>query len=160
MFRKLGFLVVVMGLSLPAWSATGPGTISGYVRNGSGSPQMGAAVEVLGSAVISLKVFTDDHGFYSISGVLPGVYSLKVSAPSFLPTLRERIGVRPGAKLMVNVTLTTLFEAIQLGPLRGPLEDDDWKWTLRSVSNRPILRALEDGTMVAIRTRTPAKIAT
>ena len=150
MFRKLGFLVAVMSLSLPAWSADGPGTISGYVRNGSGSPQMGAAVEVLGSAVASVKAFTDDHGFYSISGVLPGVYSLKVSAPSFLPTLREKIGVRPGAKLMVNVTLTTLFEAIQLGPLRGPLDDDDWKWTLRSVSNRPILLALPDGTTAAV----------
>ena len=49
---------------------------------------------------------------------------------------------------MVNVTLTTLFEAIQLVPLRGPADDDDWKWTLRSVANRPILRVLPDGTTV------------
>lgn len=146
MIRKLGFLVVIMSLSLPALSAAGQGTISGYVRNAGGVPQMGAAVEVLGSAVQTLKVFTDDRGFYSISGLVPGVYSLKVSSPSFLPALREKVGVRPGAKLMVNVTLTTLFEAIQLGPLRGPADDDDWKWTLRSVANRPILRVLDDGT--------------
>jgi len=44
---------------------------------------------------------------------------------------------------MVNVTLTTLFEAIQLVPLRGPADDDDWKWTLRSVANRPILRCYQ-----------------
>jgi len=146
MFRKLGFLMVVMGLALPAWSAAGPGTISGYVRNAGGVPQMGAVVEVLGSAVLSSKVFTDDHGFYTIAGLLPGTYNLKVSAPSFLPALREKVGLRPGAKLMVNVTLTTLFEAIQLGPLRGPADDDDWKWTLRSVANRSILRVLPDGT--------------
>ncbi|MFY9560698.1 MAG: carboxypeptidase-like regulatory domain-containing protein [Terriglobales bacterium] len=146
MFRKLGFLVAIMGLALPAWSADGPGTISGYVRSSGGVPQMGAAVEVLGAAVWSSKVFTDDRGFYSISGLIPGTYSLKVSAPSFLPALREKVGLRPGAKLMVNVTLTTLFEAIQLGPLRGPADDDDWKWTLRSVSNRPVLRVLPDGT--------------
>jgi len=146
MIRRLGFLVVVMGLSLPAWSATGPGTISGYVRNGSGAPQMGAVVEVLGTVAQNLRVFTDDRGFYSIRDLLPGTYSIKVTAPSFLPALREKLGVRPGGKLMVNVTLTTLFEAIQLGPLRGPADDDDWKWTLRSVSNRPILRALDDGT--------------
>ena len=114
---------------------------------------MGAVVEVLGSAAqalkaFTLKVFTDDRGFYSVSGLLPGTYSLKVSAPSFLPSLREKIGVRSGAKLMVNVTLTTLFEAIQLVPLRTTVDDDDWKWTLRSVSNRPILRVLEDGTTV------------
>lgn len=146
MFRKLGFLMVVMGLALPAWSAATPGTISGYVRNVSGVPQMGAAVELLGSAVLSSRVFTDDRGFYSISGLLPGTYNLKVSAPSFLPALREKVGLRPGAKLMVNVTLTTLFEAIQSGPLRGPADEDDWKWTLRSVSNRSILRVLPDGT--------------
>jgi hypothetical protein len=138
--------MAVMGLALSVCSAATPGTISGYVRNAGGVPQMGAAVELLGSAMLSPKVFTDDRGFYSISGLLPGSYNLKVSAPSFLPALREKVGLRPGAKLMVNVTLTTLFEAIQLGPLRGPADDDDWKWTLRSVGNRSILRVLPDGT--------------
>ena len=166
MFQKLGFLIVVMivvvGMALPAWcgSASGavPGVISGYVRDGNGVPQMGAAVEILGSAVVgsaaqalkvfTLKVFTDDRGFYSVPSLLPGTYSVKVSAPAFLPSLREKIGLRAGAKLMVNVTLTTLFEAIQMVPLRSPVDDDDWKWTLRSVANRPILRVLEDGTTV------------
>src|SRR5271154_7106914 len=158
MFRKLGFPVVVavaglvMTVALPAWSGNTSGVvsgaISGYVRDGSGAPQMGAAVEILGTAAEALKVFTDDRGFYSVASLLPGTYSVKVSAPSFLPTLREKIGVRAGAKLLVNVTLTTLFEAIQLVPLRGSVDDDDWKWTLRSVANRPILRVLEDGTTV------------
>jgi hypothetical protein len=156
MLRKLGFLVVVAVMvttvARPAWSGTASGAISGaisgYVRDGSGAPQMGAAVEILGSAAHALKVFTDDRGFYSVASLLPGTYSVKVSAPSFLPSLREKIGVRAGAKLMVNVTLTTLFEAIQLVPLRNPVDDDDWKWTLRSVANRPILRVLEDGTTV------------
>src|SRR5467141_2431200 len=155
MFRKLGFLIVVVSTAVPAWSVNVSGAISGaisgYVRDGSGAPQMGAAVEILGSAaqaLQTLKVFTDDRGFYSVASLLPGTYSVKVSAPSFLPTLREKIGVRAGAKLMVNVTLTTLFEAIQLVPLRSPVDDDDWKWTLRSVANRPILRVLEDGTTV------------
>ncbi len=152
MFRKLGFLVIVVSAALLASSGTAfgavSGAISGYVRDGSGAPQMGAVVEILGSAAQALKVFTDDHGFYSVASVLPGTYSVKVSAPSFLPALREKVSVRAGAKLIVNVTLTTLFEAIQLVPLRGSVDDDDWKWTLRSVANRPILRVLEDGTTV------------
>ncbi len=146
MIRKLGFVIVVVSLALPAWSAATPGMISGYVRNAAGTAQMGASVEIASSALRTLKTFTDEHGFYSIAGILPGTYTLKVQAPSFLPALREKIGVGPGSKLMVNVTLTTLFEAMQLGPLRGPADDDDWKWTLRSVSNRPILRVLPDGT--------------
>ena len=152
MIRKLGFLVTVMSLALPAWSAPDPGTISGYVRSATGVPQMGAVVEVLGAAMLSPRVFTDDRGFYSIKGLAPGSYTVKVSAPSFLPALREKLGLRPGAKLMVNVTLTTLFEAIQLGPLRGPGDDEDWKWTLRSVANRPVLRVLPDGTHAVVQT--------
>src|ERR1035438_3249026 len=151
MFRKLGFLVMLMALALPAWSEPGKisaGTISGYVRDASGAPQMGAAVEVLGAA--AQKVFTDDRGFYSIARLLPGTYNLKVSAPSFLPSLREKIGVRAGAKLMVNITLTSLFEAIQLVNLPAQADQDDWKWTLRSVSNRPILRVLPDGTTAIV----------
>ncbi len=148
MFRKLGFLVVALGLVLPASAAGKPGSISGYVRDASGIPQMGAVVEVLGSAARTLKVFTDEHGFYSAAGLIPGLYSVKVSAPSFLPALRERVGLRPGSSAMVNVTLNTLFEAIQLTPRRGVADEDDWKWTLRAASNRPILRMLDDGSPV------------
>jgi len=83
--------MLMLGLALPVWSADNPGTISGYVRGGSGIPQMGAMVEVLGAAAHSLKVFTDENGFYSAAGLLPGVYNLKVSAPTFLPALREHI---------------------------------------------------------------------
>ncbi len=143
---KLGTLAVMVGLVLPVWAGDRSAVISGYVRSLAGVPQMGAAVEVLGAAVPGgQKVFTDENGFYSARGLLPGIYSIKVSAPSFLPALRERIGLRSGGSAVVNVTLNTLFEAIQLGPMRGPADDDDWKWVLRSVSNRPILRVLADG---------------
>ena len=112
MFRKLGLLMAVMGLALPAWSAV-PGTISGYVRNAGGVPQMGAAVEILGSAVLSSRVFTDDRGFYSIAGLLPGTYNLKVSAPSFLPALREKVGLRPGVSQVVQVEVLPIAVGVR-----------------------------------------------
>jgi Carboxypeptidase regulatory-like domain len=146
--RKLVLSMTVLGLALPALAADRQASISGYVRSATGVPQMGAMVEVLGSAALTLKVFTDDAGFYSASGLLPGVYNVKVSAPSFLPALRERVGLRSGGNALVNVTLTTLFEAIELGPVRGPADEDDWKWVLRSVSNRPILRVLDGAPVV------------
>ena len=76
--------------------------------------------------------------------MLPGLYSLKVTAPSFLPALREKVGLNPGASLNVNVTLSTLLGVMQLGPIRPLPDEDDWKWTLRSVANRPILRVFDD----------------
>ncbi len=142
--RRLGFSVLMLGLTLPGWSVDRPGTISGYVRAASGSPQMGAAVEVLGAAAQGLKVFTDEHGFYSAAGLLPGIYNLKISAPAFLPALREHVGLHAGGNTVVNVTLNTLFDAIQITPAHTPAERDDWKWVLRSVSNRPILRLVDD----------------
>lgn len=140
---------MVFALSLPAWVAVGwaadrSGSISGYVRSASGEPQIDAIVEIFGSADRSLVVFTDATGHFTATGLIPGFYSLKVTAPTFLPGLREKIGLRPGAALNVNVTLNTLLEVMQLGPARHVPEDDDWKWTLRSAANRPILRIFDD----------------
>jgi Carboxypeptidase regulatory-like domain len=149
MLSRLGFKLGLLwiALALPALAADRSGSISGYVRSAAGVPQMGAMVEVLGSAAHNLKVFTDENGFYSAAGLLPGVYSIKAYSPSFLPALRERVGLRPGTSVIVNLKLSGLFEAIQMPPLRGPADDDDWKWVLRSASNRPILRMLEDGSL-------------
>jgi len=142
--RQLGLWAVIIGLSLPAWATERPGAISGYVRDASGIPQMGAVVEIIGSTARTLTVFTDGAGFYSATDLLPGLYSIKVSAASFLPALREKVGLNPGASTHVNITLNTLLNAIRVGPVRSNSEDDDWKWTLRSVANRPVLRVLDD----------------
>jgi hypothetical protein len=143
-FSQLGFAALLMALSLPAWAGERPGAISGYVRDASGIPQMGAVVEIAGSAAKSLTVFTDGAGFFSAPDLLPGLYSVKVSAPSFLPALREKVGLHAGTKVHLNITLSTLLNALRVGPLRGTSDDDDWKWTLRSVANRPVLRVFDD----------------
>lgn len=142
--RKLGTWAIVLGIALPVWAAEQPGAISGYVRNASGTPQMGAVVQILGSADREFTVFTDAAGYYIANNLLPGVYSLKVTAPSFLPAMREKVGLRPGATLSINVTLSTLLGVMDLGPIRPLKDEDDWKWTLRSVANRPILRVFDD----------------
>jgi hypothetical protein len=151
MLGRLGFKLGLLGiaLALPVLAADRPGSITGYVRSAAGVPQMGAMVEVLGTAAHNLRVFTDENGFYSASGLLPGVYSVKAYSTSFLPALREHVGLRPGSSVMVNLKLSGLFEAIQFPAMRGPADDDDWKWVLRSASNRPILRMLGDGSLVA-----------
>lgn len=105
---------------------------------------MGAVVEVFTTAARSLTVFTDVAGFYTAPELLPGSYSVRVSAPSFLPALVEKIGLHSGTSVRVNVTLNTLWSAMRVAPLRGTTDDDDWKWTLRSVANRPVLRVFDD----------------
>lgn len=150
MGRKLGYVLLIAALAVPACAADKTGSIAGFVRNSAGSPQMGAAVEVFMRATQQpLTVFTDDRGHYTAAGLPPGLYHVKVTAPAFLPALRENVSLRAGAAVLVNVTLNTLFEAIELLPARRNLSDEDgWKWTLRSVANRPILRVLDGGPVI------------
>lgn len=155
MARKLGWLwlMVVVALAAPASASTGK--ITGVVRDARGTPQMGAAVEVLAATSTStrgLTVFTDAKGVFSVPSVQPGRYLVKVSAPAFLPALRENITVKSGTQVVVNLTLNTLFEATQWLPARRrpAQEDEDWKWTLRSAANRPVLRVLDSGPLVVV----------
>jgi Carboxypeptidase regulatory-like domain len=142
--RQLRNWAVIVALSLPVMAADRAGTLSGYVRDASGVPQMGAVVEIIGTAARTFTVFTDGAGFYYASDLVPGLYTVKVSAASFLPTWRDRIGLHSGVSTHLNVTLSTLLNAMRVGPLRNTEDDDDWKWTLRSVANRPVLRVLDD----------------
>jgi Carboxypeptidase regulatory-like domain len=152
-FRLAGFALLALGLALPAWAADKSATISGVVRNAAGAGQMGAVIEVLGvHTAQAVTVFSDDHGYFSAPGLLPGVYRVRVSAASFLPSLFENVKVRAGAHRVMNVTMNTLWEAVLSMPRRqSQADDDDWKWTLRSAANRPILRLRNGDPVVVVR---------
>lgn len=150
-------LVLILTLSVfmaPSAAAVTEGSISGHVKNAAGKPQMGVAVEVFTSAAASpLRAFTDAKGFYTIKNLNPGKYFVKATADRFLPSIRENVTLAAGTNLLVNLTLNTLAEAIQIVPIRRRAtdEEDDWKWTLKNGANRPILRVMEDdGPLVVV----------
>ncbi len=127
-------------------------SVSGLVRDSAGVPQIGAEVQLLRPDLsIVASVYTNSQGRFAISAVFPGRYALKAMGMSFLPSLRENVRVRTGT--IVNLTLNTLYEAIQwlpAEPRTANSEKDDWAWTLRSAANRPLLRWLEDGPLVVV----------
>ena len=146
MTRKLGCVLIVLLAASPVLAAR-VGEISGYIRDGSGSPQMGAVVDIYTTATtVGYTVYTDGQGFYSANNLPPGKYQVKVTAASFLPSLRENVKLNSGAHVLVNLTLNTLADALKLLPpsRSKQSEPDDWHWTLRSSANRPVLRALEE----------------
>jgi hypothetical protein len=129
-----------------------PGSVSGVVRDSAGVPQIGAEVQLLRAdlSIIS-STYTDVSGRYTISPVASGRYAIKALGAWFLPSLRENVRVR--SNTVVNLTLSTLYEAMQwlpAEPRAGNAQKDDWKWTLRSAANRPLLRWLEDGPLVVV----------
>ena len=145
MTRKFGCLLVVLLAWAPLHAAS-VGAIAGYVKDSSGAPQMGAVVEVFVSAArMGTTVFTDSRGYYVANNLPAGNYYVKVTAASFLPSLRENIFLHSGAHVIINLTVNTLEDALKLMPTRRSDAEDavDWHWTLRSAANRPILRVLE-----------------
>jgi hypothetical protein len=63
------------------------------------------------------------------------------------------VSLHAGAQAVINLTMSTLFEAGNWLPMERRLSTepvDDWKWTLRSTANRPILRLTdEDGVEIS-----------
>ncbi len=140
-------------LCVPAYAA-GPGVVTGVVRDAHGTPQVGAIVQLIRADYsVAGQAFTDDHGRYALPHVLAGTYGLKATGEMFLPTLRENLHVLASSHLVVNLTLNTLYEAFRWLPVQTRQADepkDDWTWTLRLSTNRPLLRMLEDGPLVVV----------
>ena len=153
MARKFGHLLVILFAVAPVFAAVAPGAISGYIKSSSGTPQSNAVVEVFTSAAsLGVTVFTDVKGYYSAKNLPAGIYHVKASVSSFLPSLQENVNVRPGAHVLVNLTLSTLVDALKMIPRRKPADadPDEWHWTLRSSANRPVLRIYDDGPVMVM----------
>jgi hypothetical protein len=122
--------------------------VTGIIRDASGAPQIGALVELLAPNLsVVARTFTDDRGRYALPHVSPGTYEVKASGSLYLPTLRENLHMLANGRLVVNLTLNTLFQALQWLPAQPRSADepkDDWNWTLRLATNRPLLRVLDD----------------
>jgi Carboxypeptidase regulatory-like domain len=150
---QLGFgLVLLVLVSLPGIQGTAAAqeaAVTGVVRDVQGIAQAGALVEVLAAGLDMPKTaFTDLHGRYSISNLPPGTYAVQASAALFVSSTKDNLQLRPGKWAVVNLTLASLFDTSGWLPVERRKSDalgDDWKWTLRSSANRPMLRMVDDG---------------
>ncbi len=128
--------------------------VTGVVRDASGIPQLGVLVQVAAAnSPVVARAFTDLHGQYLVTNLAPGLYQVQASAALYVPSVRPSLTLHSGARAVVNLTLSTIFDATSWLPAERRKADeppDDWTWTLRSAANRPILRLLEDGQLVLV----------
>lgn len=145
---SLVLTVLVLGWTGSSEGAPSKAAISGVVRDSHGTPQMGALIELLtGDATMVTSALTDDHGRYIIPAVLPGKYQLRATAAFLVPVTRGNLRLQAGAQAVINLTMTTLYEAANWLPAQSRRPDepvDDWKWTLRSTASRPLLRLTDE----------------
>src|SRR5260370_40134791 len=95
--------LVVAGL---VFAQTETGLINGTVTDQTGAvvPKAKVAVRNLGTGAERLSE-TDNSGFYSVSNLLPGIYSVTVEAPN-LAKKETRAEVTVGARVSLNFQLS------------------------------------------------------
>ena len=134
----------MLSLAVPALAAA-PASVSGVVQDSNQAPLMGVVVELFSSveSFPLLTAFTDIHGHYQFSNLVPGRYSIRALQVDALPARRKNIRVGNGTQAIVNLSLMSLMDVSQWFPAVPRAADespDDWKWLLRSGVNRPMLR--------------------
>lgn len=133
------------------------GILSGVVRDGAGTPQMGASVELISESAASampLDLFTNTQGIFRGERLAPGFYSVRVTLAGFLPILEKHVRVSANLTTLVRIQLESLFaslEQLRRAPSSAATEADDWKWVLRTASSvRPVLQWVEEDPLNAV----------
>ena len=155
-------LILLLAMAAPALAGT-PASVSGVVQDGSHAPLMGAVVELFGSDPFPLlAAFTDIHGHYQFNDLAPGQYRVRVLQPYSRRTHAIKVQVGSDTHAIINLTMISMFGVSQWfpavpRPANAPV--DEWKWTLRSGVDRPILRWIDE-TSDTIRDGQPRGAAT
>src|SRR5262249_47997704 len=142
--------ILVAGLllcPLVAAAANDLATISGRVQDSGGAPIAGALVIVVAaSPVLPERIaLTDREGAFSIANLFAGQYSIKVSMPRFLSSMKQGIQLNAGGTAVLTVNLQNAMDIVRRAVSReGSRSEDDIVWTLRSSpSTQPVLRIVE-----------------
>jgi Carboxypeptidase regulatory-like domain len=160
--RLLGTLVFIAASASFGTSATMAqsklvsGKLAGVVRDLTGTPQMGASVEVFAEApgaASSLDYLTNTQGIFRGDKLSPGLYTIRVTLAGFLPTLQQHVRINANLTTMVRIEMESMFaslEQLRRQPNSAKADADDWKWVLRSASGtRPILQFDENAVLTA-----------
>jgi len=134
-----------------------PGKLAGVVRDSTGTPQLGANVELIAEtgAAASRGFLTNTQGIFRGEKLSPGLYTLRVTLAGFLPTLEKHIRITSNLTTVVRVELESMFaslDQLRRTPSNAPVEADNWKWVLRTASAvRPVLEWMDDDAAIASR---------
>ncbi len=105
-FTSIFVLVFMAGYVAPVWGQAETGSINGTVSDSTGAviPNAKVVAKSVGTGQ-ERAVTTDDRGFYNISNLMPGMYSVTVEAAN-LAKKEIRAQVSVGGRVEVNVVLT------------------------------------------------------
>lgn len=101
-------LAILLGVSMPVAANAQAvwGTINGYAKDSSGAVIPGAVATATNVKTgVTTQTKTDPSGFYNLTHLNPGEYSLSVESSGFQRFVRKPIVLEVGATVRVNATL-------------------------------------------------------
>jgi carboxypeptidase family protein len=138
-------------------SKSSAGKLAGVVLDSSGTPQMGASVELLeeASGLSAARGFlTNTQGVFRGERLAPGLYTVRVTLAGFLPSLEKHIRINSNITTVLRVEMESMFaslDQLRRQPANTTVDGDDWKWVLRSASaTRPVLEWMGDTQVVTV----------
>ncbi len=102
-------LIVVVSAAI-AFGQQARGTLRGVVSDELGAAIVGATVTVTDAAGVAKTAVTNGEGAYTISGLAPGKYAVKVSATGFAVSDETTVDVGAGQRQSLDLTLKVTIE--------------------------------------------------
>ncbi|GAC1667477.1 MAG: TonB-dependent receptor [Candidatus Acidiferrum sp.] len=99
-------LFLFIAVAACALAQTSGGAIRGRVTDPSGATVAGAAVLLTPPAGASIDATTNGQGIYTVTGLLPGKYTVKVVADGFALFTKEGVDIRASQTQTLDVPLT------------------------------------------------------
>ena len=110
-WHHLARSIVALGCAVLVWSgillAQGTsGTITGVVTDSSGAVIPNAAVTILNEGTgVDLHAKTNSSGVYSVTSLIPGMYSVKIEASGFKTNLNQHLQLTTDQTIRVDTVL-------------------------------------------------------
>jgi len=118
-------LIFVAAIAAPLLAQVDNGSITGIVRDASGAVISNAHIEIIDTATnVKSEFNTNKDGTYEAQGLIPGVYSVRATAPGFSTTVTDsvRIDVQSIAKVDVTLTVGNVKQEVQVSASSALLE--------------------------------------
>jgi len=109
--RRAAYLISCVGLviclSLPlAFAQSDLGRISGFIKDPSGATVPNAKITVRNNSGLERQSTTNDSGYYNVTNVPPGTYTLTAEAAGFQRYETRDNKLAPASNLVIDATLT------------------------------------------------------
>jgi len=105
--KRAVFIALIFALAASlAFAQSDLGSIAGFVKDPSGSTVPGAKVTVKNQSGLERQANTNESGYYTITNIPPGTYTVSVEATGFKKFETSNNKLDPSATLTVDATLT------------------------------------------------------